>query len=429
MSNTILSVNNGQGELVRKKVTVNLFAAMFYVCAYVFDEVLNGFLGTNFAGSLILLLYGFLLNLMNGNVNGLMLSKWSIVFFLSVVVVSLVAFMSPSGCSIEAKGVVSLLLAGLLVIYFHQINFSRIVTDQFFSKAALYFILFLLFLDVLGIGVRGLLFGSSKYSGPYSEPSHLAIYLLPIVAFRLLVSPRDKLAWLVLIIGFVLASSSTLLVGTIGVIALNFIRHASYKNKRSVLFFLLLFLIAAVSVALGVVDMTHTLDRIEHIFVGYEADSADHTNLSSIVWLNGWSQAYQTFIETSWLGTGFNQMGCGKFYEFGILSPLMIETSGIVLNANDGSLFAAKLIAELGVFGLFVVLGLTLFSFLSIFRLRRSVRLINAHGSFCGVVKSVGALCVLSYLFIRGMGYFQLPFLVALSMLFSSSQKINYIKK
>ena len=342
-------------------------------------------------------------------------------------VFSVAAYLSPLGCSIEQKGLFSLALAGMLVVYFRQISMFRIVQKTFVSSGILYLVAFFLILDFFNFGIRDILFGASKGSGTYSETSHLAMYLLPIVGFRLLLSPRDKLTLLVLVVSFILAPSSVLLVGTLGIICL-YMLDIKRRKLEGFLFLLLLFFVFFSFLYFGVIEMTNTLNRIKNVVEWPQANVIDHTNLSSIVWLNGWSQAFQTFNETNWLGTGFNQMGCGKFYEIGSFSPLILNEIGVVLNAEDGSLLAAKMIAELGVFGGIVVVGLAIFSVRAICQLRSYKNDNISVESFVMKIRAVGGLCVLIYLFVRGVGYFQLPFLVALSML-SASLRQTLIKE
>lgn len=410
------------------KANGNLAVGLVFVFAYVFDEVMNGIIGNNFAGLGVLLLYGLLYCLQGGSRNLVITKSW-IAYFSLMSAFSFVAFMSPLGCSVELKGLVSLIMAGMFAFFFRQIFLARMVLNTFISNSTLYLILTLLVFDVLGIGIREMLYGSSRGSGPYSEPSHLAVYLIPIVGFRLLVSPRDKLAILTLGVSFLAAPSSTLLVGALGMLCLRML--CGHGGGRKWLQFIFISIVFLLLVYAGMIDMTTTWNRIENIAFGYQAEKANHTNLSSLVWLNGWSQAYQTINETNWLGTGFNQMGCGKFYEIGIFSSLIMGTSGVVLNANDGSFLASKIVAELGVFGIITVLGLVVFSIRAISEFGRSKYKNNSADSTIILLRSVGGLCVLIFLFVRGTGgYFQLPFLVALSMLsVSLPKKLTRISK
>lgn len=386
---------------------------------YVFDEVLNGLLGTNFGSALLLLLWTGILALQSGEV--IRLRSAYLIFFVVVVMASLVAYAVPSGCHVEAKGAASLMLLGVLTAFFSRMNLTRIVQDDRTASLILVLVLVSLAVDVVGLGIRSVLFGFSKGSGPYSEASHLAVYLLPVIAVRMVLTPRNNLTWAVLLAALVLAPSSTLLLGVIGALGIFLIR-GSGGQKRWLWMLSVFALVALLGGVSGAVDLSQTANRITHLFGGFDAEVANHENLSAIVWLNGWSQAADTLSSSNWLGAGFNQMGCGPFSMAGFFSPLMFDTFGVVLNVNDGSLLAAKLIAELGVVGLGIVLIFSVKSVAAILASRNTGAARDAGDRLLATIRAVGGLTVLMYLFVRGMGYFQIPILLGLAMLLVSRQ-------
>jgi hypothetical protein len=402
--------------------TVN--ASLFYVSSalilsvvYVFDEVLNASLGSNLGGTLVLLVWAAILSARD--MRSLRFRPTFLALYSVVVIASLISFATPSGCGIEVKGGLSLFLLGLLAICFSRFDLARIVEDYRITRLILIQILVLLVIDALGLGIRSLFFGMSKGSGPYSETSHLAVYLLPIIAVRLLLAPKDKLAWSTLLSAMVLAPSSTLLVGILATLGIFLISGGKGNRRRlvTILSFTPLFMLAILS---GAVDFTNTANRITHIFSELNAEVATHENLSAIVWLNGWSQAAETLSSSTFLGAGFNQMGCGPFSMVGIFSPLLVDNLGVVLNANDGSLLAAKLIAELGVVGLGIVLILSTKSVSAILASRKAMVTYDSADRLVATVRAVGGLTILMYLFVRGMGYFQIPILLGIAMLLVS---------
>ena len=119
-------------------------------------------------------------------------------------------------------------------------------------------------------------------------------------------------------------------------------------------------------------DLSSSSDRINGVIAGLQGDFP--TNLSSIIWLNGWSQAYEYFNATSGLGVGFNQMGCENFQYLGMFSPYLLQIEGVVLNAKDGSMMSVKLISELGVIGVLLVAYLLITSIKAILSLRNGMK-------------------------------------------------------
>lgn len=384
---------------------------------YVFDEVLNGLLGTNFGGALLLLLWIGILTLQSSEI--LRLRSVHLKFYFVVVLASLIAYAAPSGCYVEAKGAMSLLFLGIVIALFQRMNLARIAQEDRIAQLILLLVLVLLILDTVGLGIRSMLFGVSKGSGAASEASHLALYLLPVIAVRILFAPKDKLAWIVLFATLALAPSLTLLIGILGALGIYLMMGSIRRAQR--LWVLFGFTLIALGVAFwGAVDLSHQSDRISHLLIGFGAENVSHENLSSVVWLNGWSQAAETLFSSEWLGVGFNQMGCGPYYSAGFFSPMMLDTYGMVLNAEDGSLLAAKLIAELGVVGLGIVLIFSAKSVAAILSSRKTGAAGDPGVRLLAIIRAVGGLTVLMYFFVRGMGYFQIPLLLGIAMLLVS---------
>ena len=377
-------------------------------------------MGSNIAGALILIFSISCFS--NLDFDTIQIKLIHFLIFISVAIISSIAFLSPLGCGLEAKGALSLIFLAALLSFHKKIDLVRIVISRSTTNFALTFLLVLLFLDLLGLGVRQLIFGFSKGSGPYTETSHLAIYLLPILAVQLLMIPKNRLAWLVLLFCSFFAFSSTLSVGLLGIFWMySFSRPGSFIKRWSLL--MVVVLVIFTILFSGIIDVESTTNRVLHILGGYDAEVANHTNMSSIVWLNGWSQAGQTLLATGWLGTGFNQMGCGRFYASGMLSPLMMDTMAMVLNFDDGSLLAAKLIAELGILGIITVFVLSSLSVRAIVNFGSVRFAITYEKRLFATIRAAGGWCILMYLYVRGMGYFQMSFLLSISMLLLSPSR------
>lgn len=248
------------------------------------------------------------------------------------------------------------------------------------------FILFLLigFASVVGFQPpsRGL-FPNQVF--PFTEPSHYALTLTPILlAFCCISSVRNRIVAILLsiIIAFLLKSLS-LVVGVlvVGVICMPIAWIA---------------LGGAVLVAVvGAVDTTYFVDRLDL--------NDNSSNLSVLVYLQGWELAEIGFAKTYGWGLGFQQLGLGPITSY--TSRLIVALAGDDANLRDGGFTLAKFIGEFGIFGIalmtayssVVIRAALLLRSASIGRQRLPVGCILALSFVCGY--SVEA-------FVRGIGYF-----------------------
>lgn len=408
-----IKTNNWPEDVRQKNSYLTYFFLVVLSLLYIFDEVLNNLIGTNAIGLTIAIICIYFIVFFK-----MKILKPKLIFLIITLLITLTTSMSllnSNSCGIEAKGLFSIILMALLAIGFWEINLTRIVCNFVTCRWIMMSILILLILDMFGIGIRTLIFGKSNGAGPYSEQSHLAIYLLPLVSVQLQMNFKDKLTWAVILLTIILADSTTLLIGLLMI----FVIILFQLNNRQ------RFTIAMISVALSyfliinnLIDINHHINRVLGIAGKLETEAMNHLNLSALVWLNGWTQGIETFLATNFLGLGLNQMGCGSFYSVGVFSPQMLDSFGVVLNAHDGSMLAPKLIAELGILGFIILLVVVTKSIVAIFEFIKNTHNSNFDERFFKIVRCTGGLMLIIYLFVRGLGYFQLPVLLAISMLF-----------
>ena len=269
------------------------------------------------------------------------------------------------------------------------------------------------FLDVMNAGV-------------FNEASHVAIYVLPLLSYRILKSYKDPLASAVLVIILVCSPSTTLIVGMLFLFSVSYLKSRIHKPILSLFFVVIIIGTFLFVVMSGIIAMPDTQRRIENLFTGHQATQATAVNMSSLVWLNGWSQAFQSLTGTNGFGLGFNQMGCGMYSEVGIYTPLIQEAwSGDMLNSEDGSLLAAKLIAEFGFLGIVIVAIFTWQSVTVLFKFIRSHAVNRNSESQFSLMRATGAISLLVYLFVRSGPYFQLPVILAISLLLFSKNNLR----
>jgi hypothetical protein len=247
-------------------------------------------------------------------------------------------------------------------------------------------------LTVMGFAtVAGLPGLGSGYYGKsvviFEEPSHFALAYLPLLLFRMAVA--RKTTQLLLLV------PSLLVAGLLE----NLTMVAGIAISASVLLrsrFLLLLVIPAASLG-ALLDLSYYGDRLYL--------SSESTNLSTLVFLQGWENAVQNFIETHGFGVGFQQFGvAGSTGE--ITQKIMRMLSGSTISLMDGSTTGSKLIGEFGVLGIVLLV-------IFVVQAMRSVRFIRAAQLLAPARRDVRRIFFCSLittyvfeLFIRGVGYF-----------------------
>lgn len=381
-----------------------------YVLIYVFDEFFSFFIGNNIAGIIILMsivFYNFIYKK-----NKIQLKNIQFSLLILITILGFLASISPYGCNLTQKGLLSYILLISIIFFWNDIELAYIYKNKKIIHLITITIIFLLILDKLGFGIEKSILIGNRNSGPYFERSHLAIYILPVIAIGISLYGFG-VSYGLLFISLLLAPSTTLFIGIVFLIPIFLSRLNFSSLKKYLLFVLILFVVLT---GFYFFDISSFEERIKGVIYGVYSggDIDDSYNLSSLVWLNGWSQAWNTLIQTKGLGLGFNQMGCNNFEEIGAYSILIQNiTQGIVLNSQDGSTLAAKIISEYGVFGIILIAILTFKSMKVISMLFKSSKRSNID-----YINLIGSISILTILFIRGPGgYFQIPVLLAMAML------------
>jgi hypothetical protein len=235
----------------------------------------------------------------------------------------------------------------------------------------------------------------------FAEPSHLALAMLPVLLFQTAVSRRSTQFVLIGAALFIAATlqNLTLVAGTLFVAAL--------LLRQTLLMLLLLIPLLATGL---VMDLSYYSDRLTL--------SSDSTNVSTLVFLQGWENAILNFNDTHGLGVGFQQFGiAGSIGD--IADKITFLLSGVSISLLDGGTTATKLIGEFGVFGILFLIGFVVIATRSILYLRRSQALPPASRDirrifFCSMIATYTI-----ELFIRGTGYFSAGGFLALVSIIS----------
>ena len=113
-------------------------------------------------------------------------------------------------------------------------------------------------------------------------------------------------------------------------------------------------------------QLSHFSSRLIGVFKTSESD-----NPTSLVWLNGWSQAIEHLNYSSFLGVGPNRMGDGELSFLGNYSNLImsVTSSDTVLNSFNGSFLFSKVVSEFGLFGIILFIYIFYISLKKIYKI------------------------------------------------------------
>jgi hypothetical protein len=203
--------------------------------------------------------------------------------------------------------------------------------------AAVRVVLLLLVVNA-ALGLTGIHFlpgATSKPVGLFSEPSHLALVLAPLLVYLCVTGAKHSGRYLLGFLFWGLVIENLTMVLTV---AFAFAVTAEYTAKRlAVAVGLLMLFVAA--------DIQYFADRL---FI-----SEENNNLSVLVFLQGWQNAFLLLDHSNGVGGGFQQFGL--IGEFGDLTERVTEANGFPLNMYDGGSTASKLIGEFGYAGFFLI--------------------------------------------------------------------------
>jgi hypothetical protein len=132
------------------------------------------------------------------------------------------------------------------------------------------------------------------------------------------------------------------------------------------------------------------------------AAPGDTENTSSLVYLQGWQDAWVNIVRTHGLGLGFNMMGCHPLPDVPARTILALE--GLEeLNAQDGSILFGKIVSEAGVGGI-VFYSAIIWWWV---RLEKRIRAAeDGAGRLAASTQAALIFCFVVSSFIRSVGYF-----------------------
>jgi hypothetical protein len=250
-------------------------------------------------------------------------------------------------------------------------------------------------LQILGISIGGQDWPKPVF--PFTEPSHFALAFAPILIDACVRGPGiRRYAWLLLALalGYFL-QNLTLIVAVVIAAAVSLPLGGLVLGG------------IGLAVAVASIDVAYFSDRLDF--------SATSTNLSTLIYIQGWELVVDSFHRTSGWGLGFQQLGMGPVNS--AAADAIFRLNRFELNLQDGGFTAAKLIGEFGMMGVMLILFYVGLAVKLAMRLR-------------GIAKDPGAApiratysysVILAFsidLFVRGIGYFNGSALLFMCALF-----------
>lgn len=231
---------------------------------------------------------------------------------------------------------------------------------------------------------------------PFAEPAGFALPFCPLFIY-MSVKARGTQRWGVVVLGL----ASVLLLQTLTLVVGIALAACVALRKRELLVF------AALSAAaMTTIDLTYYLERVD-----FGAEGT--TNLSNLVYVQGWQLLWEGLERSQWLGQGFQQLGIhGTEVEAAKIIEYLLQ--GGDLNLLDGGFFLVKLVAEFGVIGIAVAAA-------AVVRIARSMLVLRRVSTGKSQLPSVEVLAhativvFLLHIFVRSAGYFTGEVLMALT--------------
>ena len=233
---------------------------------------------------------------------------------------------------------------------------------------------------------------------PFAEPSHYVLAMSGVlVATGFYISNLLRIFFLGLIIIFILFYQSVLMLALLVLMIFSYYTVSFTKSIMTLLILSLLILL-----------FFHYSENA-HYYLDRLNFSDENKNLTTLVYLQGWSDAYYSFIETNGIGLGFQNMGKLEPHE---ISELIYTLAGEYKNRSDGGFLVAKIIGEFGFLGILLVITYIVQFFKSVHYLRKFLKykvFYNSNNTYFPTRLVFAHSIIVSFfieMFTRGYGYF-----------------------
>lgn len=294
----------------------------------------------------------------------------------------------------------------IFVLLLGAYNFKDLiqkVPEEILNKLITRIFYFYLFLIILSLFTKVFPSRYEKPIFPYPEPSHLALFFGPIIAYMIISSKTKMKRLLLIFVGLIISlviKNMTLLVTMVII---------------SVFVYSVYVLPILIISSIGIYyfsDLQYFSERLDF------GNMRRTNNLSSLVYIKGFQLIEEGLKVTNGWGIGFQQLGHVPLRtEVG--DYLKSRMNGMELNSQDGGFTAAKIIAEFGVFGLLTIILFVFYLLKQWFKFRKiSLERISSQEALF----FASLITIFSELFFRGLGYFSASIFLFITMLLMRSK-------
>ncbi|KQT17891.1 hypothetical protein ASG31_03905 [Chryseobacterium sp. Leaf404] len=289
----------------------------------------------------------------------------------------------------------------LMILLVGAFNFSNVLPQlpkDFLTRMITRIFYVYIFLIILSLIVNVAPTRYAKPIFPYSEPSHLALFFGPVIAYLIIVSKSRMKRLLLIFTGVLVAlviKNMTLLVT---MIIISVFVYNIYVIPILILSSVGLFFFS---------DLDYFSERVDF------TNMHKTNNLSTLVYVKGFQLIDEGLKVTKGWGIGFQQLGHVPL-RTDIGDYMKAKMNGLELNSQDGGFTAAKVIAELGIVGVLLSVMFIYYLLKQWNRYRKiSKTVISSHEAlfFASIIT------VFSEFFFRGIGYFSASIFLFMAVL------------
>ena len=374
----------------------NSIVYIILILIYFFDQTLQTYFSRIFGITIFIFLsYIFFKK------NNYKLNKYYFVFVVIFTLYNTLTFtLNLDKCTDYQRIIQSIVLFYLIIYFVLKTNFSFLNDSNFLKIFSIVLFLYTIF-DFISLNFT---LGFKMFN----EPSHIALYLSPF----LLLSLKKKNLTILNIINLIYILYFHLSLTLLVILLLYILLFHSKKNLIFLLPILLIFLFYNYDGPI-IAKFLNSMKILNSLLdYGIIDLNIPHT-MSIAVWLNGFSNIFIYLNQTYLLGAGFNLMGCEEYFYNGSFNYLFLDFGKHdIYNANDGSFNLSKIISENGLLGC-----LFLYFVMKI--------IINGFFNKPNDLLFIGSIIMLTFLFVRGLNYFSIPFVLTVIMVMKNNLKNN----
>lgn len=259
-----------------------------------------------------------------------------------ILMVVLMGAVSPYGQSFKLLGGCIILTSMMTLAAYTSNHFKRLSDVEFKS----FFMSLSRVIVFLGITSFFLKINILNYNNfvksifTFYEPSHYATVLGVILISYLLMAERFE-RWVVITLVIALA----LYTPSVTLLVYLFI-YLVISVQKVIYFFGAIALLLIISIAVNTLNPELTSYILSRVIL-----SPDSDNLSALIYIQGWAEAYKVIQESYLTGLGFQMSGSNSPSE---IAEKVYQISGIYKN-RDGPFIASKLIVDFGLLGILLI--------------------------------------------------------------------------